>query len=81
MYYYIVFCVRSKRISQKKYETLFVFIMDKQNRHPARRVLLSMTSVPWLQRILYLGMHLTLGLLTMAVTPRKPTHTACVLSP
>lgn len=69
VYYYVVFCVRSKRISERKYETLFVFIMDAANKHPARRVLLSVTSQPWLQRILYLGMHLTLGLVTMAATP------------
>ena len=71
IYYYVVFCVRSKRITERKYETLFVFIMDAANKHPARRVLLSMTSQPWLQRILYLGMHLALGLVTMAATPRK----------
>lgn len=68
-YYAIVFCVRSKRISERQYETLFSFIMDPANHHPARQVLNAITTHPALQKVVYLGLHLGLGLVTMAFTP------------
>lgn len=73
-YYFIVFCVRSKRINDKQYETLFSYIMEPARRHPVRRVLTSITTVPWLQKIVYLGLHLALGLVTMALTPLLWQH-------